>query len=124
MIEKVNSVAEQFAASVSRRRFLGRFGQAAVAFAGALGGVLASTAGAQYVACTTNAQCAPQGWCYKAAGNCAGAGRCVPRSRCWCKPILAPVCGCNAITYPNACLAACYGVNVASAGECRRQRRR
>jgi hypothetical protein len=41
MFEKIGQVAEQAATSVSRRQFLGRFGQSALAVAAAVGGLLA-----------------------------------------------------------------------------------
>ena len=47
MFEKVGQVAEQVATSVSRRQFLGRFGQGALAVAAAMGGLLALPAIAQ-----------------------------------------------------------------------------
>ena len=47
MFEKVGQVAEQVATSVSRRQFLGRFGQGALAVAAAVGGLLALPADAQ-----------------------------------------------------------------------------
>ena len=40
MFEKVNQAAEQVATSMSRRGFLGKLGQGALALAGALGGLL------------------------------------------------------------------------------------
>lgn len=41
MLEKVSQVAEQVATRLSRRGFLGKAGQAALAVAGVLGGLLA-----------------------------------------------------------------------------------
>jgi len=40
MFEKISQIAEHAATNVSRRQFLGRLGQAAVAAAGVLGGLL------------------------------------------------------------------------------------
>ena len=39
-------------------------------------------------------------------------------NKCGCPQIFSPVCGVDGNTYPNACLAACAGVAVASTGAC------
>lgn len=46
-----------------------------------------------------------------------GVGRCRQRPDA-CAEIFAPVCGCNALTYDNACMAAQLGINVAHPGTC------
>jgi hypothetical protein len=120
MFQKIGQAAARAASSVSRRGFLGRLGQVALGTAGLLGGLLTSTADAQVVYCTTNTDCGSyQYYCARAIGKCTGAGRCARRCL-WSKPVLAPVCGCNGITYANACQASSYGVNVAYAGRCKK----
>ncbi|MBK9254902.1 MAG: hypothetical protein IPM42_05390 [Saprospiraceae bacterium] len=37
---------------------------------------------------------------------------------CICTADFNPVCGCDKITYSNACVAACNGIEVVSTGEC------
>ncbi len=66
--------------------------------------------------CTDNSQCAPSDYCQKNAG-CAGNGTCAPKPQV-CPDIFDPVCGCNGLTYGNACEATAAGVNVAHAGPC------
>jgi len=69
MLEKFNQVAEQTATSVSRRRFLGRFGRSALAAAGAVGAFLAmpreASAGRKcprgYRWCRKEFECIPKG---------------------------------------------------------------
>ncbi|MFN0058671.1 MAG: Kazal-type serine protease inhibitor domain-containing protein [Planctomycetota bacterium] len=67
--------------------------------------------------CLTNADCPVGFYCEKAVGDCSGVGVCtvVPVS---CPAIFDPVCGCDGITYSNACEAAAAMVNVETLGEC------
>jgi hypothetical protein len=71
--------------------------------------------GLQGAACGAGAYCA-----YEQTGQCGSAdqtGMCMPRPEA-CTMEFNPVCGCNATTYSNACMAAAEGVSVAHLGEC------
>lgn len=76
MFEKVSQMAERMATSVSRRRFLGRFGGAALA-AAAMGGILALPGGAR-----ASNRCARDFDCPK--GKICVGGLCVKGSRRLC----------------------------------------
>jgi hypothetical protein len=69
----------------------------------------------------TGASCLTGQFCEAAVGDCAGAtpGGCVdiPTS---CSVIPGEVCGCDGLTYLNACFAEAAGVNVAATGACLR----
>jgi len=67
--------------------------------------------------CKDNAGCDRAQYCQKQAGKCKGPGHCVARPQL-CPEIFDPVCGCDNVTYSNACFAAMVGVNVKSAGAC------
>jgi hypothetical protein len=67
--------------------------------------------------CTTNADCPVGHYCAKAEGDCGGEGACRPRPEA-CLAIYDPVCGCDGVTYGNACEAAAAGASVAHRGEC------
>jgi len=41
-----------------------------------------------------------------------------PKADCACILIYEPVCGCNGITYGNACSAQCAGITEFTSGEC------
>jgi hypothetical protein len=67
--------------------------------------------------CKVNGDCAKGMFCAKKPGDCAGAGLCQPTPEA-CDAIYAPVCGCNNVTYGNACEAAAAGVTVGHDGKC------
>lgn len=68
--------------------------------------------------CSDNSDCLAVSYCKKAVGDCDGPGICAERP-VNCPAVFAPVCGCDGMTYQNACEAAKAGVNVASDGACR-----
>jgi hypothetical protein len=61
--------------------------------------------------------CGPDAYCAAPLGLCSGTGQCAPKPKL-CNKMLQPVCGCNGVTYSNACLAANAGVVVAQDGSC------
>jgi hypothetical protein len=68
-------------------------------------------------------QCPATHFCDYADGTCQVAdatGTCVPRPE-MCTMDYTPVCGCDGVTYGNACGAHAQGVDVATAGECPRE---
>lgn len=67
--------------------------------------------------CTSNAECGPSDYCAKATGDCGGSGTCTPRP-VMCSAAIVKVCGCNDVTYTNACKAASAGVNIGHTGKC------
>ena len=40
---------------------------------------------------------------------------------CFCTLIYDPVCGCNKVTYGNACVAECSGITEYTPGECKKK---
>jgi hypothetical protein len=97
MLERISLFAQRMATNVSRRQFLGRVGQAALALAAAVGGFLAVRGEAEAaVACGPNSSIACLGrvegaWCPNgtSSGTCVGAPNCAcvsnPRPR-YCPP--------------------------------------
>jgi hypothetical protein len=65
--------------------------------------------------------CGPEEYCDLAQGDgcdvADGQGRCAPRPAV-CTREYNPVCGCDGVTYANACIAASSGASVRAAGEC------
>ena len=68
-------------------------------------------------ACATNADCEADLYCEKAVGQCDDPGTCQDRPAA-CPAVEAPVCGCDAVTYGNSCIAAGSGASVRSVGPC------
>ena len=67
--------------------------------------------------CLANEDCAPGEFCMTATGDCGGEGECTFLPD-FCIDILDPVCGCNGVTYNNACFAAQDGQSAVYSGEC------
>ena len=67
--------------------------------------------------CTIGTASCGAGYCKGATGVCGGSGTCASRPS-GCPDVWKPVCGCNKVTYGNACDAASAGMNIASEGEC------
>ena len=44
-----------------------------------------------------------------------------PQPDCYCILIYDPVCGCNKVTYGNACFAECDGITEYVSGECKKK---
>ena len=67
--------------------------------------------------CRLNSACTVDEYCEKAEAQCSEFGTCAPRDPA-CNKLLRPVCGCDDVTYDNACIAGSFGANVASSGAC------
>jgi hypothetical protein len=73
--------------------------------------------------CTVNTDCDPLlEFCGKDVCDPTTVGVCVARAgghaTALCTPVNQIVCGCDGVTYPYACIANSYGVNIASLGPC------
>jgi hypothetical protein len=60
------------------------------------------------------------------SGSGKGEAKCEenPQPDCFCILIYDPVCGCNKVTYGNACMAECAGITVYREGECKKKPKR
>lgn len=85
----------------------------------AMAGVNVAAPGPCVSSCNTNQDCALIGnsYCAHAVGDCNGGGECQPIPPA-CPLLYDPVCGCDGITYGNACLAAKAGVSIQHDGVC------
>lgn len=67
--------------------------------------------------CTENSDCGGSEFCRRPLGRCVGEGQCSARTEV-CTTEFNPVCGCDGVTYSNACNAAGAGVSIARNGSC------
>jgi len=67
--------------------------------------------------CQVNSECVENYYCAKTRGHCERRGVCLKLPD-MCPSIIAPVCGCNGVTYNNFCLASTSGVSIAYYGAC------
>lgn len=68
-------------------------------------------------ACRSNSSCSSGSYCQTNVGACGSEGICT-QFPVACLQYVAPVCGCDGVTYYNACGAAEAGVSIAYNGEC------
>jgi hypothetical protein len=55
--------------------------------------------------CHHDHQCGSNAYCLKMPGDCSGPGFCQAKDTVLCCGCLDPVCGCDGVTYDNACFA-------------------
>jgi hypothetical protein len=67
--------------------------------------------------CSSSADCELAEFCQKPTGQCNQTGNCMKKTET-CPQIYDPVCGCDGITYPNACQADIAGIAIDFNGEC------
>lgn len=70
------------------------------------------------VVCRSDKNCAGGEYCATAEGSCGREGVCTPLPADPCDRVRDPVCGCDGVTYENACFAAAEGESVDFDGEC------
>ena len=69
--------------------------------------------------CTSNADCDATEYCASPEGQCGGIGTCTGRAvGVFCITLWQPVCGCDGVTYANACYAQKAGMSLDSDGAC------
>ena len=68
--------------------------------------------------CASNADCLQNQYCQFQLGTCEPPGACIDKPS-MCLPYNDPVCGCDGVTYINACYAAMAGVSIRYFGACK-----
>lgn len=71
--------------------------------------------------CVENDECSEGEFCKKDQRDCNGKGVCSDRPDT-CLQVSEPVCGCDGLIYPNSCIAALNGINIAPWRKCFRAR--